>query len=73
MAHILDISDFQGLESKYLIASATEHGVHKRLFIKSIITSNNKVTSMFTVEDHKKEIMVTDNLEVALKNYNSIT
>lgn len=35
--------------------------------------SNNKIDSVFTVEDRKKEVIVTDNLEIAVKVYNSIT
>lgn len=73
MAHILDISDLQGLGVGTELASSVGHGVQKRLFIKNIILPNNKISSSFAVENFRKEIIVTDNLEIAVKVYNSIT
>lgn len=61
MAHVLNITDLQGLAVGTELASSVGHGVQKRLFIKNIILPNNKISSSFAVDNFKKEIIATDN------------
>lgn len=72
MSHQLQTSELQNFESKTQIAGAFGQGQHKSLNIKTIVTIHNQIVSQFTVEDHRKEIYISDNLELAILAYNDI-
>lgn len=72
MAHVLNISELQGLEGRYLLASEYGYGINKKLFIKSTVLLDNSILSLFTVENKGVETIETNNLEIAVKEYNKI-
>lgn len=72
MSHQLETTQLKNFESKTQIAGSFGKEGHKSLNILTIITINNKIDSVFTVEDNRKEIFVTENLLDAIKAYNNI-
>jgi len=72
MSHQLNTSDLQNFESKTQIAGQFGGGYNKSLNIKTIVTIHNQIVSQFTVEENRKEIYISDNLELAIRSYNGI-
>jgi hypothetical protein len=72
MSHQLKTSELQNFESKTQIAGQFGSGYNKSLNIKTIVTIHNQIVSQFIVEENRKEIYISDNLELAILAYNGI-